>query len=144
MLDVWVIILFAYIFIAANTRLELAEYVITNVEPLITPALLPAIAIAPMVANAFVTGSFWELAALAFPIMVPLGLAVDANIYMVIAAVVGGTVFGSTACFYSDTDILVAQGCDIKMMDMAPKMLPYFIICYAATIVGYLVLGVVF
>lgn len=143
MFEVWTIVLFCYIFVGANTRLELAEFVIASAEPLMSAQLFPAVTFAIIGALAFVTGSFWELAALSFPIMIPLGLAVGGNIYMVIGALIAGTVFGSTACFYSDTDILVAEGCDIELMDMAPKNLPYFAIAYVVSIGIHIVLGFV-
>ncbi len=144
MFDVMVIIIFCYVFIGANSRLQLTEFIIASVEQYMIPSLFPAITFAVIAFLAFITGSFWELAAFAFPIMVPLGLGVGANIYMVLAAVICGTCFGSTACFYSDTDILIAKGCDIELMDMAPKMLPFFIISYIATTLLYVVVGFIF
>jgi len=141
MLEVFTIVLFCYIFVEANTRLELAPYVIDSVKPYMSAALLPAISFAVIGILAFITGSFWELAALAFPIMLPLGDAIGADPYLVLASVVCGTVFGSTTCFYSDTNLLVSKGCEIDMMHMAPKILPYGIIAFFVSVVGYLGLG---
>lgn len=141
MLEVFTIVLFCYIFVEANTRLELAPYVIEAVKPYMSAALLPAISFAVVGIIAFITGSFWELAALAFPIMLPLGEAVGADPYLVLASVVCGTVFGSTTCFYSDTNILVSKGCEIDMMQMAPKILPYGLIAFVVSVMGYVGLG---
>lgn len=144
MFDVMVIVIFCYVFIGANARLELTEFVIASVESYMVPALFPAITFAVIAALAFITGSFWELAAFAYPIMVPLGISIDANVYMVLASVICGACFGSTACFYSDTNILVGRGCDIELMDMAPKMLPYFVIAFIVTTLGYAAIGLLF
>ena len=54
----------------------------------------------------FVTSSFWGIEAVAVSIVVPLAIALDANVLLALGAVVSGGVFGSHACFYSDATVL--------------------------------------
>ena len=48
-------------------------------EPVLTPALLPAIVFAVCGIYAYATGSFWDLAAVITPVVLPLALALGAD-----------------------------------------------------------------
>lgn len=93
---------------------------------------------------AFATGTSWGTFAIMISIGVPLGMAVDANIYLIIAAVLGGGVFGDHCSPISDTTLIasVASGCD--HIDHVRTQLPYALFTGGLTILLYLIAGFIF
>ncbi|WP_436516550.1 Na+/H+ antiporter NhaC family protein [Ekhidna sp. To15] len=90
---------------------------------------------------AFATGTSWGTFAIMISIGVPLSFAVDANIYLVIAAVLGGGVFGDHCSPISDTTLIasVASGCD--HIDHVRTQLPYALFTGGLSIIFYLIAG---
>lgn len=126
-----------------NDGLGLTEYVIQTLQPLMTAQLLPAVSFVTMAFLAFATGSFWGLFAVAMPIVLPLASSVDAEMPLVIGALISASAFGSHACFYGDSTVLSAQGSGCTPMAHALTQLPYALIAaFLATLVflaaGYL------
>ena len=75
---------------------------------------------------------------------VPLSFAVDANLYLVIAAVLGGGVFGDHCSPISDTTLIasVASGCD--HIDHVRTQLPYALFTGGLAVIFYLIFGFLF
>ena len=82
------------------------------------------------------------LASVAVPIVVPLAIALDANVLLALGAVVSGGVFGSHACFYSDATVLSSATCEIDNMSHAVSQFPYVLISAALAIAGFLICGI--
>ena len=79
MFVVTAIVISAFVLQNCNDELGLAPYVVNSVVDIINGATLPVIAFVIMLILGFVTGSFWGMAAVCFPIMLPLAEALDAN-----------------------------------------------------------------
>ncbi|QEM83285.1 Na+/H+ antiporter NhaC family protein [Halomonas binhaiensis] len=124
-----------------NDVLGLTEVVIHAVEPLMTPGLLPAVVFVTMAFLAFATGSFWGLFAVAMPIVLPLAQSVDANMPLVVGALISASAFGSHACFYGDSTVLSAQGSGCSPMAHALTQLPYVLIAAALATGVFLFIG---
>ncbi len=108
-----------------NDQLGLTSYVIDSVKPVMTPLLLPFVTFATMGLIAFATGSFWGIFAIAIPIIIPLAVSMDANIPLVIGALISASAFGSHTCFYGDSTVLSAHGSGCGVMEHALTQLPY-------------------
>lgn len=124
-----------------NDDLGLTAYVVTSLEPLMTAQLLPAVCFATMAFLAFSTGSFWGLFTVATPIVLPLAHSVDANIPLVIGALISASAFGSHACFYGDSTVLSAQGSGCTPMAHALSQLPYALIAAVIAFAAFLIVG---
>ncbi|ALM53793.1 Na+/H+ antiporter NhaC family protein [Halomonas huangheensis] len=124
-----------------NDLLGLTEVVIHTVQPLMTPHLLPAVVFVTMAFLAFATGSFWGLFAVAMPIVLPLAQSVDANMPLVVGALISASAFGSHACFYGDSTVLSAQGSGCSPMAHALTQLPYVLIAAALATLIFLIIG---
>ncbi|GGY05786.1 sodium:proton antiporter [Litchfieldella qijiaojingensis] len=124
-----------------NDVLGLTEFVIATVQPLMTPGMLPAVVFVTMAFLAFATGSFWGLFAVAMPIVLPLAASVDANMPLVIGALISASSFGSHACFYGDSTVLSAQGSGCTPMAHALTQLPYVLIAATLATGVFLVVG---
>ncbi len=136
-----VMILTTFVFMQANDGLGFTQYVIDSVKPLMNGNMLPAISFATLAILAFTTGSFWGLAAISMPIIIPLAQHFDVNIYLALGAIISGSIFGSHACFYSDAMLLSSTSAQIKPMDQAIAVLPYAILGGAASFIVFMILG---
>ncbi len=108
------------------------------------PELAPALIFIISSFIAFSTGTSWGTFAIMISIAVPLTFSVDANLYLVIAAVLGGGVFGDHCSPISDTTLIasVAAGCD--HIDHVRTQLPYALFTGGIAIVLYLISGFIF
>lgn len=135
------LVLTSFILGKANERLGLTPYIIDKVEPLLSPGLLPAITFLLVAFLAFACGSFWGIIAIVAPIIVPLALALDCNIYLVGAAIVSGTVFASHTCFYADAVTLISATCQIQNTDYAKTAIPIAAVPVVISAILYLIFG---
>ncbi|TMN72650.1 sodium:proton antiporter [Pseudoalteromonas sp. S1727] len=131
----------AFIFKDVCDQLLLPQFVIESLSPFMTAGYLPAVVFLAMAILAFATGSSWGIFAVTIPIVMPLAIAVDANIPLVIGALLSASSFGSQACFYSDSTVLAAQGSGCNLMSHAITQLPYTLIAAACAFVGFLVIA---
>lgn len=120
-----------------NDSLGLTMYVIDTVKPMMTPELLPMVVFLVMALIAFATGSFWGMLAVALPIVMPLAMAMDAHLPLVIGALMSAAAFGSHACFYGDSTVLSAQGSGCTPMQHALTQLPYAMLAAAVASVMF-------
>ena len=135
------LVLTSFILGAANDRLGLTPYIIDNVEPLLSPTLLPVITFLLVAFLAFACASFWGIIAIVAPIILPLAQAMDCNIFLVGAAIVSGTVFASHTCFYADAVTLISAGTQIQNSDYAKTSIPIAIIPLVISAILYLIFG---
>lgn len=143
MFVVTAIVISAFVLQNCNDELGLAPYVVNSVIDIINGGTLPAIAFVIMLLLGFVTGSFWGMAAVCFPIMLPLADALDANMYLTIGAVIAGAAAGSSTCFYGDSVTLSCSISQIRNNDFLKTGLPMVAPPIIVTIILYLVLGFV-
>ena len=143
MLFVMVLTVLAFMVQEMNIALQLAEFVIQVTQPVLTPALLPAIVFAVCGIYAYATGSFWDLAAVITPVVLPLAIALGADPILAGAAVFSGAALGSTTCLYGDGIILASRSIGIKPLNLMLAILPYAGIAAALSFVLYLVTGFV-
>ncbi|MCF1428856.1 MAG: sodium:proton antiporter [Shewanella sp.] len=131
----------AFIFKDVCDMLQLPQYVINSLSPHMTPQMLPAVIFVAMAVLAFATGSSWGIFAVSIPIVMPLAYAVDANIPLVIGALLSASSFGSQACFYSDSTVLAAQGSGCNLVSHGVTQLPYALITAVIAFFGFIVLA---
>ncbi len=143
MLFVAVLTVLAFMVQEMNMSLHLADWVIAVTEPVLTPALLPAIVFAVCGIYAYATGSFWDLAAVITPVVLPLAIALGADPILAGAAVFSGAALGSTTCLYGDGIILASRSIGIKPHNLMLAILPYAGIAAGLSFVMYLVVGLI-
>jgi len=124
-----------------NNTLGTTEYVINATTPFMTATMLPVVAFVVLALLAFATASFWAMFVIGMPIILPLAIGADANLPLVIGAMVSASAFGSHACFYGDSTLLSAKACGISPMSHAITQLPYALIGGLIAAAGFLILG---
>ena len=109
---------------------------------------LPLVLVAPMlfIAGAimsFTTGTSWGTFAILVPIGVPLIQTLGLPPSLVIAAILGGGVFGDHCSPISDTTAIssIAAGCDL--LTHVKTQMPYALVAGGLSIVGYLVASII-
>ena len=123
--------------------MHLPEYVISTVQPFVTPQTYPMIIFLVVSVLTFATSSTWGISTIVIPIIIPLAAAVDANLILTMAAILSGSTFGSHACFFSDATVLASAASRIENMEHAFTQIPYAAIGAALTCVCLLVSGFV-
>lgn len=107
---------------------------------------LPVILVTPLIFVAaavisFTTGTSWGTFGILIPIGMPIAQSMGIPPELILAAVLGGGVFGDHCSPISDTTIVssLAAGCD--HLDHVRTQLPYALTAGGATIVLYLLMG---
>jgi Na+/H+ antiporter NhaC len=131
----------AFILNDVNTALGLSDYVVTTMQPFLTPELLPAIIFSTMGLVSFMTGSNWGVFVIILPIVTRLADNLGADMTLVIGATLSASTFGSHACFYSDATVLTAQATGCTPMQHALTQIPYALIAAGITVIGYLAIA---
>jgi len=121
-----------------NDTIGMTQYVINSVTPYMSKEMLPAIVFIVMATVVFGTASSWGVFIIAIPIV---AASVDANIPLVIGALLSASSFGSHACFFSDSTVLAAQGAGCSPMAHAFTQIPYAILGAVMALGIFLVLG---
>jgi Na+/H+ antiporter NhaC len=131
----------AFILKDVNDVLGLAGYVVSTMQPLLTPESLPAVVFASMGLVSFMTGSNWGVFVIVLPIVTALTNILGADMTLVIGATLSASTFGSHACFYSDATVLTAQASGCTAMQHALTQIPYALIAALITTAGFLMLA---
>jgi len=110
---------------------------------------LPLFLIAPALfliagLTAFTTGTSWATFAILIPIAVPVAQETGLPLNFLVAAVLGGGIFGDHASPISDTTVVasIASGCD--HFEHVKTQLPYALVGAIATLILYTFIGLTF
>ena len=125
----------------ACKNLETGIYVSEVTKTWLTPELLPAIIFIISSFIAFSTGTSWGTFAIMLAIAIPMVNAQNANLTLVVAATLGGGIFGDHCSPISDTSIISSMASASDHIDHVKTQLPYALFCGAITVVLYLILG---
>ncbi|PJA97480.1 MAG: sodium:solute symporter [Ignavibacteriales bacterium CG_4_9_14_3_um_filter_34_10] len=107
----------------------------------LSPNFVPVIIFLVACFIAFATGTSWGTFAIMIPIAVPMAQTLDANVYITIAAALGGGVFGDHCSPISDTTIIASMASASDHIDHVKTQLPYAITAGLITTLIYLVIG---
>ncbi|HLR75757.1 MAG TPA: Na+/H+ antiporter NhaC family protein [Virgibacillus sp.] len=143
MLPPFAILIFAWAISFLIGELQTGDYLAGLVESTsLSLAFLPALVFIMAGLIAFSTGTSWGSFAILLPIAGQIAGATDITLLLpMLAAVLGGAVFGDHCSPISDTTILSATGASCDLMDHVTTQLPYAIVAAIITSIGYLGLG---
>jgi Na+/H+ antiporter NhaC len=116
-------------------------YVAGVTEGWLSPALLPAIVFVLSSFIAFSTGTSWGTFAIMISIAIPMAQVHEANVFLIVAATMGGGVFGDHCSPISDTTIISSMASASDHIDHVRTQLPYALITGGLTTLLYLLLG---
>jgi tetracycline resistance efflux pump len=124
-------------------ELGTGDYVAGITESWLSPQLLPAVIFVLSSFIAFSTGTSWGTFAIMIAIALPMASLHGANTFLVVAATMGGGVFGDHCSPISDTTIISSMASASDHIDHVRTQLPYALVAGVLTTLLYLFLGYV-
>lgn len=143
MMPLALLMMFAFAIGAVCKELGTGQYVAEVAKAWLSPSMVPFIVFLVSCFIAFSTGTSWGTFAIMIAIAVPMARSMDANVYLTIAAALGGGVFGDHCSPISDTTILSSMASATDHIDHVRTQLPYALIAGGATALLYLLIGVI-
>ena len=138
------IMVLAFTFADANEQVGFTSYVIDTASKVMTPVLTPVVIFIVLAFTEFITGTSWGMYIIAFPIVIPLALAVGANPIIAVAAVMSAGVLGSHLCFYADATILTSAATGCNNFDHALTQMPFGLVAAGLSAMAYLIAAFLF
>jgi len=135
------LMLLAFSISSVAKQLHIGEYIADVTESWLSPGFLPFLIFVISGFIAFSTGTSWGTFAIMIPIAVPLAKSMDANVYMTIASVLGGGVFGDHSSPISDTTIISSMASASDHIDHVKTQLPYALLSGGLAALFYLIIG---
>ncbi|MEN8146055.1 MAG: Na+/H+ antiporter NhaC family protein [Campylobacterota bacterium] len=125
MVGITLILFFAFAIGQVTSDMHTGIYLASYVNAVLSPAWLAAAVFLLAAVMSFSTGTSWGTFSIMVPIAIPLAAAMDANMALVLGAVISGGVFGDHCSPISDTTIIssMATGCD--HVEHVKTQLPY-------------------
>ena len=142
MMPLALLMLFAFAIGNICKELGTGPYVAEISSAWLSPNLVPLIVFIVSCFIAFSTGTSWGTFAIMIAIAVPMAKAMDAHIYMTIAAALGGGVFGDHCSPISDTSIISSMASASDHIDHVRTQMPYALVGGGITALLYLLMGV--
>lgn len=122
-------------------ELGTGEYVARITHRWLSPSLAPLLVFITSCFIAFSTGTSWGTFAIMIAIAVPVAQSMDAHLPMVIAAAMGGGVFGDHCSPISDTTLISSMASASDHIDHVRTQLPYALTAGLAAALVYLLMG---
>jgi Na+/H+ antiporter NhaC len=125
MMGITLILFFAFGIGQVTSDMHTGAYLASYVNSVLSPVWLAAAVFLLAAVMSFSTGTSWGTFSIMVPIAIPLAVAMDADIALVLGAVISGGVFGDHCSPISDTTIIssMATGCD--HVEHVRTQLPY-------------------
>ena len=125
----------------ACKELETGIYVANATKEWLSPELLPAVVFIISSFIAFSTGTSWGTFAIMLAISIPMANIHGADVTIVVAATLGGGIFGDHCSPISDTSIISSMASASDHIDHVKTQLPYALFGGVITTLAYLVIG---
>jgi Na+/H+ antiporter NhaC len=109
----------------------------------LSPNFVPLIVFIVACFIAFATGTSWGTFAIMLAIGIPMAETLGANLYLTIAAALGGGVFGDHCSPISDTTIIASMASASDHIDHVKTQLPYALVAGVLTALLYIILGLI-
>ena len=135
------LLVFAFTIGKTCKELGTGTYLASVTSSWLSPKLLPALMFLMSALMAFATGTSWGTFATMIPIGIPMVLALGANPYITLGAILGGGTFGDHSSPLSDTTIISSMAAATDHIDHVRTQLPYALITASLTFAFYVVWG---
>ena len=141
MVFVVIILILAWSLSSVVKDLGTASTLAGLVSQAINPAVLPAIIFLLGAVISLATGSSWGTFAILMALAVPVADIVGASLYLTIAAVLSGGLFGDHTSPISDTTVLASIGADCPHIDHVTTQFHYALLTGSVAFLTFLVAG---
>ena len=135
------LMLLAFAISDACNQLGTGQFVANWSKEWLSPEFLPAVVFVISSFIAFSTGTSWGTFAIMLAISIPMATIHGTDVTLVIAATLGGGIFGDHCSPISDTSIISSMASASDHIDHVKTQLPYALIGGAISTVLYLIMG---
>ncbi|PHR57075.1 MAG: sodium:proton antiporter [Arcobacter sp.] len=143
MIGIGAILLLAFALGEVTVELQTGPYLASLVQGTLNPVYLAGLIFIISALISFSTGTSWGTFSIMIPIALPMSAVLDANLPLVIAAVISGGVFGDHCSPISDTTIISAMAADCETIEHVRTQLPYALFSGAISLALFIVFGVI-
>lgn len=143
MIYILIIVLMTFVFVFGLNEIGFSDYVVETITPFLNGGAIPALTFVTVGIVAFLGVDYWAVMLLIAPIAIPLSGQFDVNVYMTVAAIASGSIFGGTACFFAEQILMCSQSVQRPPMRVALGGLPYSVTAFIGTTILYLIFGFV-
>lgn len=126
---------------ASLQALGTGEFIASMIGQFLPPVLIAPLIFVAAGAVSFTTGTSWGTFALMIPIGMPLVFSMGLSAPLVLAAVIGGGIFGDHCSPISDTTIISSLAAGCHHIDHVKTQLPYALATGGVTVVLYFLAG---
>jgi len=123
------------------SNLGTSSFIVESTQGVLSPHLIPAFIFVIGAVISFATGTSWGTFAILLPIGINMAYSFDVSMYVTIAAVLSGGLFGDHCSPISDTTILSSTAAACDHVEHVRTQLPYALIAAIGSFIGYLVAG---
>ncbi len=141
MVPVMVLMMFAFAIGDVTRQLHTGLYVASLAKLFLNPALIPFILFILSAFIAFSTGTSWGTYAIIVPISVSIAASTGISLPLVLAAVLGGGLFGDHSSPISDTTIIASMASFCDHIEHVRTQLPYALTAATVSAILYLIAG---
>ena len=125
MIAITSILFFAFAIGQVTSDMHTGMYLASYVNEVLSPAWLAAAVFLLAAIMSFSTGTSWGTFSIMVPIAIPLAVSMDADIALVLGAVISGGVFGDHCSPISDTTIISSMATGCEHVEHVKTQLPY-------------------
>ena len=136
------ILIFAFSIGKVTSDLKTGQYLATLASDNLNAVFLAGVIFLLSSVISFSTGTSWGTFSIMIPVAVPMALGLDANIALVIGAVISGGIFGDHCSPISDTTIISSMAADCEVIEHVRTQLPYALISGAIALVLFLLMSI--
>ena len=137
-----IVLVLAWSLSSVTTDIHTADYLASLVSGSVAPAYFPMLVFVMGALISLSTGSSYGTFAILMAIAVPVGYQLDASMYLTIAAVLSGGLFGDHVSPISDTTVLASVGADCPHLNHVTSQAGYAFLTGTVTIFAYWLAGV--
>ena len=137
-----IVLVLAWSLSSVTSDIKTADYLASLIGGSVSPAMFPVLVFVMGALISLSTGSSYGTFAILMAIAVPVGFQLDASMYLTIAAVLSGGLFGDHCSPISDTTVLASVGADCPHLNHVTTQAAYAGLTGAVTILAYWMAGV--
>lgn len=141
MVAIGAILLLAFSLGEVTVEMRTGPYLASLVDGMLNPSYLAALIFIVAALISFSTGTSWGTFSIMIPIALPMAAILDADLSLVIAAVISGGVFGDHCSPISDTTIISSMAADCDHIEHVRTQLPYAMLSGLISLVLFMVFG---
>ena len=136
-----IVLVLAWSLSAVTSDIRTADYLASLISGSVSPAYFPMLVFVMGALISLSTGSSYGTFAILMAIAVPVAFQLDASMYLTIAAVLSGGLFGDHVSPISDTTVLASVGADCPHLNHVTTQAAYAGLTGSVTILAYWMAG---